>query len=599
MNDVSVLESAKDVRWELSGLFSGVDDAAIPGVLSGTLEMAREFQDAYKGKLGDLNSEELLGALVNKEGFLKPFYRLGQFVNLVYSVDMSDDEVKGLLAKVEETGAEISNLLLFFGLEFGQLPVAKYREFESAFDGVLERYSYGLAQTYEKAKYRLSEKEEQMVNLKDLTGSEAMVKIYEELTADFEYMFEIDGNLEKMNGSQLRALRQHEDQDVRQRAMSLFYTKYDENKLVITHLYNNIVKDFNTERKLRGYESSISVMNIGNDLDSKAVDLLHEVTSASNHLVNRYYKLKRKILGLKEMTLADIYAPMPESNKTYSWEEASGMVLESFKRFDSEFYELAKRMFDEKRVDAPVEPKKRGGAYCSSSLPEIGPFVFLNYMGRPRDISTISHEFGHAIHAFFSEDLPISSYHAILPLCETASVFCEMLLTDYIREVETEKSAKIALLTGVLEDMFATSHRQNMFSCFEMKAHEKIGEGLMTTNELCDLYYSGLKEMFGDSVDYTEEYKWEWATIPHIFNVPFYVHSYNFGNLLVLALYQQYLEEGEGFIPKLKMMLSLGSSVSPQEICEVVGVDITDRGFWEKSLLYVEGLIDELEGLVG
>ena len=204
-------------------------------------------------------------------------------------------------------------------------------------------------------------------------------------------------------------------------------------------------------------------------------------------------------------------------------------------------------------------------------------------MGKPRDVSTIAHEFGHAIHAILSQKQVLSNYHAILPLCETASVFAEMVLLDSMKSKETDRLAKIALLTNQLEDLFATSHRQNMFSTFEIEAHKRITDGLCSAEELCDLYDEKLRHMFGDSVVYTPEYRWEWTTIPHIFDVPFYVYSYNFGNLLVLSLYAQYLEEGKAFVPKLKTFLSAGSSASPKDLTDALGVSITDKAFLEKK----------------
>ena len=146
--------------------------------------------------------------------------------------------------------------------------------------------------------------------------------------------------------------------------------------------------------------------------------------------------------------------------------------------------------------------------------------------------------------------------------------------------------------------LFRSSHRQNLFSRFEMAVHQRLSEASLSTTELCDLYRSELSELFGDAVRIPDEYRWEWSTIPHIHESPFYVYSYNFGNLLVLALYQCYLEEGAIFKEKLKNFLSSGSSDSPKVLCEAIGVDISSQAFWEKSLTYIEGLIDECERLI-
>jgi len=339
-------------------------------------------------------------------------------------------------------------------------------------------------------------------------------------------------------------------------------------------------------------------MNIHNDLDDEAVEVLHEVTTESYFLVQRYYKIKSKLLGLEHQTLADIYAPLPQSTRQYQFHEAKETVLQGFSQFDEEFYQMAKLMFDENRIDAPVNPTKRGGAFCSSSTPDLHPYVLLNYLGRQRDISTIAHELGHAIHDQFCSKQTLFNYHPILPLAETASVFSEMLITDLLLKNETDKLSRQAILTDKLEDIFATSHRQNMFSHFEMTSHNAISSQLLSSEELCHMYMNELQKMFGDSVEYTDEFRWEWASIPHIYSVPFYVYAYNFGNLLVIALYQQYLDEGKAFIPKYKQFLSKGRSISPVEITGMIGVDIKKPDFWRQSLTYIEGLIDELDSLI-
>jgi len=588
---------AENIRWDLNELFSGLEDPKIQTVLDDGRDAAETFVKKYKGKLAELSPEDLASAYRDVEAISGPIYRLNQYIHLLYAVDTADDKIKALLAKIEQSSSTTSNLLVFFSLELGNLSDAKFAKFEGAH--ALKDFSYKLAKLRKNARYNLSEKEEQVINLKDLNGSNAHQKLYNELVASFSFEFELDGKLQTMNGDQLRALRQHPDADVRQRAMKLFFSRYEDNALVINHLYNALVKDHGIEVDLRGFKNPISTMNTHNDLSDEAIQALNDVTTESYTLVNRYYKLKAKMLGMTTMTLADIYAPLPEADKFYPFDDAKKLVLEGFQSFDDDFYAMAKSMFDENRIDAPVEPQKRGGAFCSSSTPDLKPYVLLNYTGKVRDVSTMAHEIGHAIHAMFSSDQKLSNYHSILPLAETASIFSEMVLTDSLLKKETDLEVKKSMLTGKLEDIFASSHRQNMFSSFEVVSHAAINDQLQSPQELSELYTIELKKMFGDSISFTPEYAWEWSSIPHIFNVPFYVYAYNFGNLLVLALYQQYLDEGESFKPKYKEFLSMGSSASPGDITSLVGADINHPAFWRKSLKYIESLIDQLEALVG
>jgi len=587
---------AENVRWDLSELFSGLDDPKIDIVLNESRQQAEGFVKQYRGKLGDLTPEALAGAYNELEAISGPLYRLGMFVNLEYAVDTADDRIKALLGKIEQSSSTTSNLLVFFSLELGNLSDDQFAKFEGA--EALKDFEYKIAKMRKNARYNLSEKEEQIINLKDLNGSNAHQKLYGELTASLSFEFELDGETKTLNGDQLRAMRQHPDAPVRQKAMKMFFSRYEDNAIVINHLYNALVKDHGIEVDLRGFDQPISTMNTHNDLSDAAIQALNDVTTESYTLVNRYYKLKAKMLGMDEMTLADIYAPLPQSSKAYPFEDAKTLVLDGFKSFDNDFYEMAKAMFDENRIDAPVEPSKRGGAFCASSTPDLKPYVLLNYTGKVRDVSTMAHELGHAIHAMLSSKQKLMNYHSILPLAETASIFSEMVLTDSLLKKETDVEVKKSMLTGKLEDIFASSHRQNMFSSFEVASHKAINEELQSPQALCQLYTAELEKMFGDSVTITPEYSWEWSSIPHIFNVPFYVYAYNFGNLLVFALYQQYLEEGESFIPKYKAFLSSGSSASPADLTAIVGADINHPDFWRKSLRYIETLVDQLEALV-
>lgn len=372
--------TAESVRWDLAELFSGLDDPRIEEVLKSTQEKADLFSKEYKGNLATLTPARLLAALQEKETLITPLYKLSQYIHLLYAIDTADDPTKALLSKIEELSSRIGNTLLFFELELGQLSDAILEEFLAAPE--LDRYQYLLKRIQDQAKYTLSEKEEQLANLKDLTGIDAFRKLYTELTSSFMFDFEIDGKSQRLNGSQLRALRQHPDPKVRRAAMAKFFGRYADNDLIITHIYNNVVKSFNIERSSRGYSSPISVMNTNHDLPDAAVATLHEVTTASNHLVERYYKIKSKLIGLEDMTLADIYAPLPELPKTYAWDDTKNMVLESFANFDSEFHDLAKRMFDENRIDAAVLPKKTRRRLLLQRRPRLGSLHHGEFFGQ-------------------------------------------------------------------------------------------------------------------------------------------------------------------------------------------------------------------------
>ena len=206
----------------------------------------------------------------------------------------------------------------------------------------------------------------------------------------------------------------------------------------------------------------------------------------------------------------------------------------------------------------------------------------------------MAHEFGHAIHSVLASDKPISVQHAPLPLAETASVFGEMLLNDKISSEVSKKEKKI-LLAEQVDDFYATIMRQAYFTLFEISAHEMISKNNATTiDELAQLYMDNLKEQFGDSVKISEDFKYEWLYIPHIYHSPFYCYAYSFGNLLVMSLYQQYKNEGKDFIPKYIRILSAGGTKKPENLLMEEGIDITDEGFWQKGFDLVNQKITDL-----
>jgi oligoendopeptidase F len=583
------------IHWDLSDLHTTTSIEETAPLMQAIEEKVGEFCKTTKGKLQGFNAKQINGALKTYEAIRSDLIQIGQFAHLNYAVDMQNEAVLTFVSKLDDFSSDVSNQLLFFFLEIGSSPEDVIHAWCE--DDLNAPYRYSLKQAFLKNKYRLTEKEEQLINIKDLTGIDALRKLYVEHTSRYTFTMDIDGEPTTMNGTQCRALRYHQNPQVRREAMALFFNQYKADAHVMVHLFNTVIKDVRTEAKKRGYETPISSMNIVNDLPNALVDMLHDVTTESNTLVARYYRAKQRLMGLDRMTLADIYAPMADTAAAIEWADAKSMVLDSFQAFDDDFYAYAKDMFDTNRLDVFPSNVKRGGAFCSSSRPDIRPYVMLNYLGKQRDVATLAHELGHAIHAYFSSEQPLMNYHAILPVCETASVFCEMLVVDALKKTTQTPHDKMVLLAATLEDMFATSHRQNMFSRFEKRLHDAISKQRVSGEDICTMYADELRLMFGDSVEIPDEYHWEWASIPHMLDVPFYVYSYNFGNLLVLGLYQLYLSEGAAFIPKLKRILKSGSSIGPVELLAREGIDITSKDFWQNSIAFMESILHEFEAL--
>jgi oligoendopeptidase F len=326
------------------------------------------------------------------------------------------------------------------------------------------------------------------------------------------------------------------------------------------------------------------------------VEALLNVARKNTGIFKRYFKMKAKHLGMKKMRRYDIYAPLAASKKKYDWDTAVNMVLDAFTGFSPKVADLAKRVFDQNRIDSEIRKGKRGGAFCWGFLPEETPYVMVNYQGNSREVATLAHELGHAIHAMLAEHHSTFTFHSSLPLAETASTFAEMTLIDKLLSEEKDESVRRDILFKQMDDAYATVMRQSYFALFEKTAHE-LTQKNASVDDLSNAYLENLKEQFGDSLDLSDEFKWEWVGIPHIYQVPFYVYAYAFGQLLVYALYQMFKAEGESFKPKYLKILSAGGSEAPERILKEAGVDIRDPKFWQGGFDFLGRLVSELEKL--
>jgi len=385
--------------------------------------------------------------------------------------------------------------------------------------------------------------------------------------------------------------------DLRAAAYQEMYRVYGEQSPILGQMYQTLVRDWRNENlTLRKFSSPMAVRNLSNDIPDKAVDTLLGVARKNAGIFQRYFKMKAKVLGMDTLRRYDIYAPVAKAEKPFEYASAAEMVLDSFSEFEPKVGELARRVFEENRVDSEVRKGKRDGAFCWSVLPEMTPWVLLNYQGRARDVATMAHELGHAVHSMLASHHSTFTFHSSLPLAETASTFGEMVLTDRLLVEETDEDVRRDILFKQVDDAYATIMRQSYFALFEKEAHEMVVKNA-SVDELAAAYMENLKEQFGDSLELSEEFKWEWVSIPHIYHTPFYVYAYAFGQLLVLSLYQQYKQEGEAFKPKYIKILSAGGSEAPAKILSEAGIDIESAAFWQGGFDVVDGLVKQLEKL--
>ena len=579
--------------WTLEALLPAHEGAALEHELAELEQQVAQFEASRECLSPEMSIETFLELMRLSEAITATLSRLTAYAHLWFSQDTQSQKALGFLGRMEQLSTEVQNRLLFFSLWWKGLEEEPARRLTAASGD----YAYYLESLRRFKPYTLSEPEEKIINLKDVNGSRALVKLYEMITNRFSFTLEIDGDKREMTRDELSAYVRDPSPDVRAAAYQELYRVYSDQGTVLGQVYNHRVRDWASENvTLRGVASPIAVRNLDNDIPDPVVETLLDVCRRNMPVFHRYFRLKARELGVERLRRYDVYAPIGAAEKTYPFSEGVGMVLDSLGRFSTVLADHALRVFADGHVDSEIRPGKRSGAFCAGVLPGLTPWVLVNYVGKTTDVLTVAHELGHAVHAMMAGHHSVFTFHSALPLAETASVFSEMLLTDRLLREEDDPAVRRDLLVTALDGAYATIARQAYFVLFELEAHRRAVEGA-TIDDLCALYLENLHEQFGDAVEVSEDFRWEWLAIPHIYAAPFYCYAYSFGQLLVLALYRQYTNEGKSFVPRFLKILAHGGSRSPQKIISEAGFDMAAPEFWQGGFEVLQDLLDELEAL--
>ena len=578
-------------RWSLNDLLPEPVDQALKETFSKLEQSLGQFEATRELLTSEISLQDFQRVLVILESINVLKSRIEGYADLAFAENTQNPAALNLRDRVDQVLTDVSNRALFFELWFKELP-------DDIANKLIEHSGdlHYFLETMRRFKpFTLSETEEKMINLKDVNGIDAIVNLYEMITNQFAFALEVDGKKQSLTRDQLASYFQSSSPDVRAKAYQELYRVFSENSTVLAQMYIHRVRDWHTEGiELRGFSSPISARNVENDLPDEVVDTLLVVCRNNAKLFQRYFNFKARLLGLDQLRRYDIYAPLTPSKKKFDYAVARQMVLDSYRAFSPNVAELAKKVFDDNHLDSEIRIGKRGGAFCYAALPELTPWVMINYDGHARDIATLAHELGHAIHAMLADKHSVLTQQASLPLAETASVFAEMQLTDQLLKQENDPSVRRDLLANALDDAYITVMRQAYFTVFEKDAHKMISDNA-SLDELTEHYMDNLKEQFGDAVELSDDFKWEWIVVPHFYHSPFYTYAYSFGQLLVLALYQQYRIEGEEFIPRYLKILSYGGSEAPTKILTEAGLDISSPDFWQGGFDVLENMIAELD----
>ncbi|MBC8018167.1 MAG: M3 family oligoendopeptidase [Verrucomicrobia bacterium] len=588
--------TTNDLTWNTALLYPAPDSPQLETDLGSFEALAADFRNRYFEKIADLGASTILTAVREYESLQVHMSKAFCYAHLLFADDSGNETYLALSQRCSELGNRLSQQLLFFDLELMNLADDRFEALCALPDA--REYVHFLTGIRKFRPYSLKENEERLLTRKELTGMRAFTKLFDELSASFIYRMELDGTEQAFTGEELLSLLHHTSADVRFRAFTTFLEKHGENAIVYNAVFNNMALDHGQEMELRGYTSPIQPTNIGNEIPDEAVEHLMAVTEANYGLAQEYFRLKARMLGMDKLRNTDVYAPVVESERKYTFADARDMVVASYAAYDPEFGRIVAAFFDERRVDVMPRTGKSGGAFAMGISPEAPPFLLLNYTGTLRDLATIAHEAGHGLHFILAQQQTMLNYHAPLPLAETASVFGEMLLTRELLDKESDPTVRKSLLCAKIEDIIATTFRQTVLTRFELRLHTERKNGLLSSDRIAEIWLEENGKLFGDAVEMIPAYRWGWSYISHFIHTRFYCYSYTFAELMVLALFQKYREDGDSFKPGYRCLLESGGALSPADTARLAGIDITEGDFWQKGYDFLGGLIKELKTII-
>ncbi|HEV3002024.1 MAG TPA: M3 family oligoendopeptidase [Solirubrobacteraceae bacterium] len=565
--------------WNLEDLVDGQGREGVERLLDEAQQGADAFAERYAGKVAELDGPGLEEALRELERIGDLAGRAGNYAHLDFSVDTEDPARGALVARVTERATAVETRLVFFELEWAALDDERAEELLAHPGLDFARHHLRTARRYRP--HLLSEPEEKLMAEKAQTGRSAWGRLFAELMAQVE----VDGEPLEVALSRLM----HPDREVRRTTAEAVTAALEPGLRTRAYILNTLVLDKAVDDRLRRYESWIQSRNLSNEASDESVQALVEAVRRRYELARRWYRLKARLLGVDRLADYDRMAPVIADEQRVEWSDARAMVLDSYSSFSPDLGRLAGRFFDERWIDAPVRPRKRGGAFCAYTVPSVHPYVLLNYTARRRDVLTLAHELGHGLHAALARDQGLFQMGTPLTLAETASVFGEELVFARLLDEAGDAESRLALLAESIEGQIATVFRQIAMNRFEDALHTaRRDEGELSVDRIGELWAGSQEDLLGDAVDVTEGYRSWWSYIPHFVNTPGYVYAYAYGQLLALSVYRRYEEEGEPFVPAYVDLLRAGGSRSPEELGTIVGVDLADPGFWEAGLDLVE-----------
>jgi oligoendopeptidase F len=588
----AAISTLDEVTWDLSDLLDGggidaigSDEGAVRALLDRADRLAEEFAGDNEGGVAGLDGAGLIEAMKRLAEISELAGRAGSYAQLRFAADTEAPANGALVQMVSERGTAIQTRLLFFELEWVEVPDERAEEL-LATDGLdFARHYLRTERRYRP--HLLSKPEETIATELSVTGRSAWTRLFDELTSAVRV--ELPGEVDPVSLDVALSRLAEPDREIRRTTAEAVTAALEPGLRTRAYVFNTLLQDKSIKDRLRSYRHWLALRNLSNEASDESVQALVEAVRGRYGLARRWYETKAKLLGLDRLADYDRMAAVTSDDEEVDWEAGSELVLDSFASFSERAAGVVERFFDDRWIDAPPAPVKRGGAFSASTVPSVHPYVLLNYTGRRRDVMTLAHELGHGLHQTLAREQGIFHQNTPLTVAETASVFAEEIVFGRLLDRAETPESRLSLLAEAIEGQIATVFRQIAMNQFEDRVHTaRRTDGELPVDRFAELWAETQAELLGDSVEVTDGYRSWWSYVPHFIGTPGYVYAYAFGQLLALSVYRLYTERGEEIVPAYLEMLAAGGSRSPEELAEIVGVDLSDPGFWDSGLDLVE-----------
>ncbi|HEU0019963.1 MAG TPA: M3 family oligoendopeptidase [Thermoleophilaceae bacterium] len=585
-------EALEAARWDLQPLVDGRGADGVLALMAEAQEAADVFAERYRGKVAELDAAGLAEALRTLEELSDKVGRAGSYAGLDFATDTQDPARGALMQEAQERGAALQTALLFFDLEWNELPDEQAERLIASDELAFCRHYLRTLRRY--LPHQLSEPEERVLTETAVTGSAAFKRLFTEQVASLTV--DLPNSDEPVQLMEALSVLQGPDRELRRSAAEGVTAALQPGLRTRAFIFNTLLADKSTKDRLRSYDHWLASRNLANEASDESVQALIDAVQQRYELARRWYRLKAKLLGVEKLAYYDRAAPVAESEQHVSYEESRALVLDCYREFSPEMAVAAEEFFTGSYIDAPPAPGKRGGAFCSYTVPSAHPYVLLNHTGRIGDALTMAHELGHGVHAALARPRGVFEFTTPLTVAETASIVGETIVLERLLTQAPDAAARLSLLAESLDGAVAAVFRQVAMNRFEHRVHnERRDSGELAVESINAAWLDTQADLLGDSVEPSEDYGTWWSYVPHFIDTPGYVYAYAYGHLLALSVYRRYEEQGDSFVPSYVELLKAGGSMPPEELGKIVGVDLTDPGFWSSGLDLIERQLEAAE----